>query len=1086
MSFLKKSLLFFVFAIAAILLSVNTFAEDNFARANIYAVTEHEKMSGFDMDMIERTSAFGWTTDGANAPKQKYENGLPGYVLLNSSQNSMAEYFSAPTTPINAFEHRQLSFAVRIKCGDYETFSQSCSFILTLISNDKTLECTGKINSGIWNVISFDISTWKYRQNITSMSIAVIGENPDIPLHSIELSGPYVREAQEPQMEKFMAESLSAPGTEIEIIDRDTENEALRIDLNSKRINVSGNAAVPYMDNTCNAVRIIMSNDSKIDNMQFTYTYLNPVSGGYVTATKNIILENASKAVSYLVSTGDVSKISSFSMIFDSARQGYITLHSIEPVALYESKEAEAYGNITKCEADSEKRILNIAGSVFHSFLISHNDYTLVCYKLGMDESFEDIISKNIEPIESAKMSSKFSFEIKLNRLDEYALISKYAVAARSQDGELALIGAPICVKGDFGTAETALGRTNIKGLNSEYISNAVDFGVGTAIIDVYLDKLTNTTQSGHLYTIDDTFIYFDADYVAELDSKVKNLYAAGCKVYLRLLISAKNSTAHLSYASVISNANEPEYLAVDIGTKEAEKHFFATVDYLSGRYSENAHGKITGLVLGRSVDQMYKYNYSNSSDIISYAKSLARALETMARTAVISIPDIQIVLPISDERKAENGFESELLLISLGKCLDENGGLEYSLMLEGTHIPYSIGAEIFEEKDSVDTENKEPTEQDAEKKAALTPATWNSNYYCTDNLYVFENMLSNLASYSDSAPKNYIYHWSPNLEAVGNGLSAAYIYNYYSIMFSEKASSFILSLPSGDIGKEGAKKLAYLMKYIDTGRNQSGSLSLSALDVFGAESWGEIIAGYNEELITYRVFYESEPLAELPESIKGSYTLWDFSSAFGTLDWFAGNGCRSVNIDGAAPGGSALSAEFDGSSSSNSYSDIVYKFEYPDDISLMPYVEFDINIEDGNLGAIYEIMVIIGGGGHRIESKKVINSGKESKLIISTSHEKMEHIDYVRISLRRISGNGENDSNSFKLYLRKVKAYSNVYDNSTLSQKISEARAASRNTVLEGAAVVASEPNHDFIIAMVVIIILAVAIVGFYDRRQK
>ncbi|MBQ8208686.1 MAG: hypothetical protein IJZ89_08135 [Clostridia bacterium] len=1064
----RKIMLYIVYLlIIAAFFAVNALAIDNFMRSDLYTVTEHENMSDFDLVTLARTSAFGWRLQDGTAPEQKYENGLPAYLLLAESESCIAEFYSLPTSPIDAYNFKEISFVIRVTSGEYDTFRQNCKFILSLRSGNKTLECTGNIAGGTWNVITFDISAWKQRKNITEMTVSLVGADSSIPLRKVELSGPYVKNEKAPSMENFMSEGLYASGTELEIIDKGSPSEALRIYLNAQRISISGVAAVPYTEEDCNAVRIVLANASDLRSLQFNYSHLDPSSGRNISSSKNMAIEPNSGRLSYIISTGEVSFISDFSIILDSASTGMVTIYSIEPVAIYEGYTDNVYGSVSECKTDTAGKNIILSGTVYHNYLISHDDHTLVCYMLRTGETLEEAVAGERKPDASAKMSSRFNFEMKISSLGEFALISKYAVASLSPEGEYTLLMPPVSLSGDFGRAETAQGRTNIKGLESDYISAAIDCGVGTAIIDVYLDKLTSLSHSGHLYTIENTFIYFDADYVSSLDKQIKNLYAAGCKVYLRLLISGNADRSLLPYASK-AESSEAEFLAVDISDSEAEKHFYAAVDFLASRYSKISNGKISGMVLGKSIDQWEKYNFSDKNGIIEYARMVAEAFEIMARCAVVSIKDLEVFLPISDARGGISGYDSALLLTSVCRYLEEGGDLEFSLILEGTHVPYSIG------------------EANADEADVLIKANYESGYYCTDNLYVFESMLSGLSKISSGSPKSYIYLWSPDPYLVGNSISAAYIYNYYSIMFSDKASAFVLSLPEGEMGEATIKNLNYLIKYIDTERNSQGTLCLSALEIFGAESWDELIDGYDEELITYRIFHEVDSADELPHTIRGSYALWDFSSAFGTLDWFEGSNCSSVYVDATAKGGKALCAIISDSVDAGKYSDIVYNYEFPDDISLMPYIGFDFYIEDGGSSSLYEVTVILGGNGHRLETVKLIYGGEDSTVIVSTAeHNEMEQIDYIRFCVRTISSDSET-ADSFKLYLRKVTSYSESENDASLERSINEARAKARNTTLRVDDALSGEPKYEFIIAMAVIIVLSVAMVGFYDRKQK
>ena len=1034
-------LLFFVLIFS---FSICLSASENatFMRSELYTSSEYEDLNDLGFSVIARTSFFSWKDQNGASPKMKQEKALPAYVLLLSSESCIAELSSSLDEPLDAYDFRNLNFAVRIK--DEDSILSGCKIILTLFSGEHKLEINADISFGIWNVVSFDVSHWKYRKNITGMTLAFVGSDSSLPLDGIEISGPYVRESERPKMSNFMSAGLSALGTELEIVDKGSENESLRIYLNSQRVNISGVAAPIYTAHESNSVKIALTNNSMLNSFVFSYDLYDPENGRYSSVTKNVSIEPFSENSVCYINTGDVSMISDFSIILDSAAQGVFTIHSISPVRLYEGYNGNVFGEIVACKKDQTGKNLLIEGNVYHNYLTSHNDHTLLCYMLSPDESLEDAIESGKAPVGELKMSSRFLFEIKLSTLGEYAMVSKYAVASRSSEGEITQLFAPVSTMSSFSTSKGENGSANIKGIEYEDVSIAVDCGVGYAIVDVLLDKLVRNGHSGHLYSTGKDFIYFDADYVSSLDKKVKNLHASGCKVYLRLLISKDADRSLLPYAAK-TEINHALYLSVDIEGEDAKRHFYGVVDFLSSRYSKISNGKITGFVLGKSVDRPELYNGSPRVEIVEYTKMLSEAFELMARCAAESLDKPEVILPISDIKNGILGFDSEQLLVSFCRYIEEGGGLDFSLMLEGT------------ENYGLTNENKD--------------------YH---SFVSFEKMLKNLSFASKNAPDSYIYLFSPTDRISETDLTVCYAYAYYNVMFSENASALVLSLDENNGGREIINALSHMIKYIDTEKNKNGELCRPALEALSVNGWDELITGYDEGLIEYRVFKEAKALYSLPENVKGRYSLWDFSSAFGNQDWFEGNGCASVYIDSSSIGDRALCAVMDGE---NEYSDIVYKYEFFDDILLMPYLGFDIFIDDDS-GALYEISVTLGGDGNRIESNCALKGGEKKEIIVDTSLSgEMKRLDYIRISIRAIN---EEKEGSYKLYLHSVNAYSDKMGDSDLKSAVERTRALARNLSVTTSAKESVEPKYEFIIAIAVIIVIGVAMVGFYERKQR
>ena len=1029
-------------------------AADDFIRSDAYTAEEYEDMSYFDMSVAERTSFFNWRDKDGVTPERYQVKGLGGYMLSASSDSCIGEFFSSPSSPLDIYDYREISFVARVICGEYETFRQNCSVVLTLRSGDKTLECVANISSGVYNVVTFDVSFWKYRKSIDSIEVCFVGEDNSLPLVKIELSGPYVDKSEQPAMRKFMSYGLYASGAELVIFDKGTEKESLNIELGSQRVVLRGLAAVPYTEETCNAVQIRISNASELRTLRFGYSYLD-VETGYVTSkAQNIEISPMSGVASYYVHTGEVSFIKDFSIALDSATGGQVKIHSIKPVAVYEGYAEDTFAAINERYVDNSEKKVVISGSVFHNYLINHTDHSLVLFVLSKNQSFYEAVEGGKSYSAISKMSSRFNFEIKLGDLGAYASVSQYAVASLSPEGEYTLLLAPFSLEGDYAVAETEKGRNNIKGLECDDFSLAVDTGAGYAIVDVYLDKLAGVSVGGHIYTIDGTFLYFDSDYVKELDLKIKNLYAAGCKVYLRLLISAESNGNGLPFA-VKESGDEAELLAVTLRDAESEKSFYAFVDFLASRYSKTVNGRITGLILGKSINEWERYNYSDTGNIVEYAKEYAKAFSFMARCAAGSISSLEVLLPVSDCKGDAVGYNRELLLISVCRYLSDEGGFDYSVLYESKHSADPV-------KESVD---------------------FDGDHVEYDNIAEFEMMLENLSGLYESAPKTYMYLWTPSKDMTCEKAVALYVYNYFSVMFSDKASAFILSSSENESGNLFADEFLYLIKYIDTEMNTDGSLCASALDFFGAEKWEQIIENYDSSLITYRIFNETVSPDNLPEDIKGSYPLWDFSTAFGVLDWFGGSRCASLSLDSTYMGEKTLCAVSRGEGSQE-YSEIVYNFEYPENIKDITYITFDFVIEDGGLDCPYEVRVICGDKEHRLETLKTVNSGAAAFITIATDQCKgMEKLDYIRFCVRRTD---ETESGDFRYHISKINAESNKKSSEELKKAIGVSRALAKNTQLDIDGSISEEPQYEIIIAIVIVIILGVAMVGFYERKQR
>lgn len=1069
-------------AAAIFVFSIASAADD--AVSELISLHEYDDTSTFskNLDAIQLTAHYNWLTGSGEEPTRITDRNLGNYLLEHDAGDADSVLFvSEPSAALDVYDRNNIYFVLKVDFDDAAE-GRKYKIDITLGAEDESLSFSKEVSGEKYELVSLYIGTWKHRKAIDRIEIRFSSSD----MTAAYMSGPYTMGAKIKSNDRFMTSSLSLGSSEPEYIDKGTVSEAIRLPLDGGRVVLSAVPALLYSNETYNAVRVIMTNASDYETAQFRFNKLNTQTGHTETKSEEIKLIPSAERFSYIVCTGNVEDIINFSIIFDGTRTGEAIIYSIEPVYIYEGYSGNSFAVITECKKSAKHATINLVGDVEHSFFTSHDSFTLECYMLKSNETVSDVILRGDGPIAKSSISSHFIFELKLSDLGTYAMTSKYAVIAASEDGERIELCAPTSVSADLGSPKTDQNRANIKGVVSSSVSLVSNSGAGYTIIDVFLDKLTNASHSGHIYIIENSFFYFNADYVSELDKKIKSLYASGSEVYLRLLVSSDADTELISYISADGADDDTKYLAVDIKDHEAEKSFFAVTDFICKRYSENTNGRISGLILGKCVDLDRKYNYSDAASISEYAKTLATSFEFMARCAASSIDKIKVFLPISDSRSGSVGYDTELLLSSVCRYFDACGELEFSLMLEGTHTPYAIDSKTFELEPVCVDEDGNISLQELAVLPELEKAGESSDCYRTDNLYIFERLMDYLGYLSPSAPSAYIYFWKPNISAVGTGLSAAYIYNYYSIMFSDKAGAFIVDIcgESSRDEENGISALANIIKYIDTDKNSSGEIYTALADIFDDEYIKSSFEECGFEMPIHRAFYEVDALNSLPSDrdFKGEFTLWDFSTVFGSLGWFDGSGCETVAISDSQKYGRTLRALMSPSlrGGSGEYSELVYYFEYPEDISFAPYLLFELAVE-GDAETDCEIVIFIFDGKITAESSMLVSSGSLRNIVVDASAGgKISQLRSIRICVRPSS----DDGGDLELHLKKVSANSTLYEDEALEKEFESARAKARNSSLDAGD--DSSPRYEAILLIGTVLFLSILIVAFYDRNRN
>lgn len=713
--------------------------------------------------------------------------------------------------------------------------------------------------------------------------------------------------------------------------------------------------------------------------------------------------------------------------------------------------ESEERGEIQLCRYDAEQKTINIIGSISHDVMVTHRDYKIALYTVPLGESVSELVLSNqVMPTAIAEMSVKFSFSVKITSdIERFYL---YAVVIYNDAGDVMMIDKPVypdvlCGYSDLGNND----KSYYKGVTSELLSNATEAGVGTAIIPVYLDKLLSKTSTGYVYPINDSYVYFDKDYVNTLDAKLQGLGAIGSRVYLQFLIDGD-----ISELSLRASAVEGEQSIPDMSNVKTIEMLSALVDFLCDRYDSKNHRTISGIILSRRIDR----SCSGVGELDAYAGNYMLYMTVVSSVARASVPNIDIVLPFSDINSYSNNGETiegcppSLLLEKLCEMTESSFAdeFQFSALIESEAVPYGISDEAIENK-----------------KFALSEDTLIN----ADNVGIYSSYLDTLSLRYDNAPKNFMFVWRVLENISGNVLSAAYPYSYYKMHSAKSLTSFVVSFVETESKLDFWQfpELLRVMKYIDT--KDSFSVTSPSLALLGASSWSSIIEGIEQNDFVRRRFVSLEKIDSLPTDIKGKYEYFDFSHGTNTFEWFGGMGCNSVKIGyNEVLDGRSLNVNFSGERKApNEYSELYYKYEYHENLSLTPYISmiFSIANDSENEDALYEIKLSYASEDTVSEITEICRAYERCEIILDiSSFCDVSFAEYIKIDIRALS----EDSEGYTLSLLSMAGHSTVYDSDELSKAIAEERLRIRN---ENSNVDAGAANTSFIVLGVTVIALLV-----------
>ncbi len=364
------------------------------------------------------------------------------------------------------------------------------------------------------------------------------------------------------------------------------------------------------------------------------------------------------------------------SLILTSLPIGFLTSVGAAP--------AENLGSVTECIIVGDKII--VSGNIKHSVLVSNREASIAVYKLLPWENVEQIISET-EPLKRTGMSISFRFELPcLTIADKTSL---YAVALIGADGSPTCISSPKYP--DAVTADTS--EIGFKGVKSDNAAATLAAHAGSAIIDVYLDKLDNGNKSGHIFNADGDIYYFDRDLIKDLDKQILSYTAMGCEVLLRFLISPGVTDIPFCSDGRIWSTNK----CVVVDDISALNAIYGYTYFIMSRYDGGEYGSVSGIILGRGADMPILYNYASlvSEDYDTvYARSLA--LIGLAATDAAGDGNVSLIVPVGDSLTERGEIYAERFLSSVADYIALHSELKFTVMCESTHNPYHIDDSIF------------------------------------------------------------------------------------------------------------------------------------------------------------------------------------------------------------------------------------------------------------------------------------------------------------------------------------------------------------------------------------------------------
>ena len=745
---------------------------------------------------------------------------------------------------------------------------------------------------------------------------------------------------------------------------------------------------------------------------------------------------------------------------------------------------SETLGSVTECKIVGDK--IYVSGSIKHSVLVSNRESKIAIYKLLPWEDVDEVIATT-DPLKQTSMSISFDFELPCTTISDRT--SLYAVALIDPHDNVSCISSPKYP--DALTTDTS--GIGFKGVKTNNTAAALASHAGSAIVDVYLDKLDNGNKSGHIFNADGDIFYFDREFILQLDKQILSYTAMGCEVLLRFLISPTQTNVPFCSDGRIWSTNK----CVVVNDSSALNAIYAYTYFLMSRYDGQEYGKVSGIILGRGADMPILYNYASlvSEDYDTvYARSLA--LIGLAAVDAAGDDEICLIVPVGDSLTEKGDIYAERFLSAVADYVASHSKLTFTVMCESTHNPYHIDDSMFvvdspsdetgedgeeilvpetelspqettspiiddemtdiidvatceevptqdeltdyntevdtsaqTEYDSYEETSEELDESSAPEKLKPEINTKSDGFYCTDTINMFIDTFAKLKKKYSSLNKGLAWCWYPNENTLEGALGVCYSYNYMKLA-TEGVDFFAVAFEGAAYDRFGS--IAYLFKYIDTAKNIKETEY--SRKIFEIKAWSDIIPGHVSETGVYNVLSESELQPNVSDYI-GNLMYMDYTNTHNVGGWYEGIYCNSI-IHQTESGVGFLEADLGLAESGLNQAEFGYIFKTPEPLLLGDALTFDIQCGESD-GSLYEIVIYINCGSSTILSNAVIAGGARSKLSVDVRDAyNASGVEAIRIALTRITGSGD-----CKLKLYGMTLNSGTLDDEDLSEEFNSIR---------------------------------------------
>ncbi len=554
---------------------------------------------------------------------------------------------------------------------------------------------------------------------------------------------------------------------------------------------------------------------------------------------------------------------------------------------------------------------------------------------------------------------------------------------------------------------------TSKKGLDIQLNTDAQRLGISHTVINIALNEYLSTDTKNDCYVkINDELIYFDKNAVSLLDHKVKVYSDAGINVIFNFVLTPPGTSlnSHISEMYYKDRNDDANYFAINVSNKTGYTLARACAEFFTTRYTLGSKkGFVGSYIIGYEINSNALTNSMGPMPLSEYIFEYSKLLRIFTTAAISSYSNSKIYISLGNSFASPSAsspdptldYSSRDILQILNEKISADGDIPWRLCVN----PYSSDtgkSSFWTDNNAIDTVDSPSVSM---KNIGMLSKFLNQPLYYYSgkprSILIGEIGYSSEggASYDQSqqaAAFSYAY-----LKAETDPFIDAMIYHRQIDSDRENGKFGLYSVSASNTLEQ---KLIYnVFKDIDT--DKSAEVTAFALDLIGADSWGELITGYNESLLTkHSVICESSvPYSSLPKR-KTVTSIVDISqNAFYPSD----NTYSIEDLDN-----SVKVVTYD--TRSSEYRGISHTFESP--VSNIDYLKIKLTAYGTDFHGASEVMVRITGkdkDGKRLvyEGVAQVNNELESELYFPvTEYFETSKAESIKIWCRPFTDSQVND----------------------------------------------------------------------------